>query len=90
MKFLVMSAVIAATVIGALPASAQVVVQERMGDRSERVVVREHSDRGRHEGWRHETRRHDGWRRHHADCRVVRVKTRLPNGNVIIKTRRSC
>ena len=87
MKFLVMSAVIAATVIGALPASAQVVVQERMdrGDRHERVVVREHSDRGRHEGWRH-----DGWRRHHADCRVVRVKTRLPNGNVIIKTRRSC
>lgn len=85
MKFLVMSAVIAATVIGALPASAQVVVQERMGDHGARVVVREHSDRGRHEGWRHE-----GWRRHHADCRVVRVKTRLPNGNVIIKTRRSC
>lgn len=84
MKLLVMSAVIAATVIGALPASAQVVVQER-GERGERVVVREHSDRGRHEGWRHE-----GWRRSHADCRVVRVKTRLPNGNVIIKTRRSC
>jgi hypothetical protein len=87
MKYLVMSAVIAATVIGALPASAQVVVQERMdrGDRHERVVVREHSDRGRHEGWRH-----NSWRRSHADCRVVRVKTRMPNGNVIIKTRRSC
>lgn len=85
MKFLVMSAVIAATVIGALPASAQIVVQERMGDRGARVVVREHSDRGRHEGWRH-----NSWRRSHADCRVVRVKTRLPNGNVIIKTRRSC
>ena len=28
--------------------------------------------------------------RHHADCRVVKVKTRLPNGNVIVKTRRSC
>lgn len=90
MKLLVMGAVIAATVIGALPASAQVVVQERMGDHGARVVVREHSDRGRHEGWRHESRRYDGWRRHHADCRVVRVKTRLPNGNVIIKTRRSC
>jgi hypothetical protein len=89
MKFLVMSAVIAATVIGALPASAQVVIQERSGDHGTRVVVREHSDRGRHEGWRHESRRHD-WRRNHADCRVVRVKTRMPNGNVIIKTRRSC
>jgi hypothetical protein len=81
MKILVLSAAIAATVIGALPASAQVVIREG-GDR---VVVREHRDNGRHEGWRH-----DGWRRHHADCRVVRVKTRLPNGNVIIKTRRSC
>ena len=76
MKLLVLGAVLAATVMGALPASAQIVVQ----DRSDRVVVREHMDRGRHEGWR----------RSHADCRVVRVKTRLPNGNVIIKTRRSC
>jgi hypothetical protein len=82
MKLLILGAVIATTVLGALPASAQIVIQER-GARSERVVV--HSDRGRHEG-----RRHDGWRRHAADCRVVRVKTRLPNGNVIIKTRRSC
>jgi hypothetical protein len=85
MKILVLSAAIAATIIGALPASAQVVIQERSSDRGASVVVREHSDRGRHEGWRH-----DGWRRHHADCRVVRVKTRLPNGNVIIKTRRVC
>jgi hypothetical protein len=81
MKILVLGSVIAATVIGALPASAQVVVREG----GSRVVVGEHHDNGRHEGWRHE-----GWRRHHADCRVVRVKTRLPNGNVIIKTRRSC
>jgi hypothetical protein len=29
-------------------------------------------------------------KRHHADCRVVKIKKRLPNGNVIIKTRRSC
>ena len=78
MKSLVLGAVIAATVIGAMPASAQVVVREG----GARVVVRDHD---RHEGWRHE-----GWRRHHADCRVVRVKTRMPNGNVIIKTRRSC
>ena len=33
---------------------------------------------------------HYGWRRHHAECRVVKVRTRLPNGNVIIKTRRTC
>jgi len=83
MRLLVLSAAIAATVLGALPASAQIVIQER-SDR-DRVVVREHSDRGRHEG-----RRHDNWRRSHADCGVTRVKTRLPNGNVIIKTRRSC
>jgi hypothetical protein len=83
MKILVLSAAIAATVLAALPASAQVEIRER-GDR-DRVVVREHSDNGRHEGWRRE-----GWRRHHADCSVVRVKTRLPNGNVIIKTRREC
>lgn len=81
MKLLVLGAVLAATVIGALPASAEVVVRGG-GDG---VVVREHSDYGRHEGWRHE-----GWRRHHAECREVRVRTRLANGTVIYKTRRSC
>ena len=29
-------------------------------------------------------------KRHHAECRVVKVKKHLPNGNVIVKTRRSC
>jgi hypothetical protein len=82
MRTLILSAAIAAIALGSLPASAQVEIREG-GDR-DRVVVREH-DEGRHEGWRHE-----GWRRHHAECGVVRVKTRLPNGNVIIKTRRSC
>ncbi len=78
MKILVLSAAIAATMLGVIPASAQVVIQERMG--SDRVVVRQHTDSGRHQGWR----------RHRNECRVVKVKTRLPNGNVIIKTRRSC
>ena len=75
MRLFVMSAVIGATVLGAFPASAQVVIR----DRDDGVVVR-HMDRdhGR------------DWRRHHADCRVVRVRTRLANGNVIIRTRRSC
>lgn len=81
MRILVLSAAIAATVLGALPASAQIVIQER-GDR-DRVVVRH--DNGRQEGSRHRD-----WRRDRAECRIVRVKTRLPNGNVIIKTRRSC
>jgi hypothetical protein len=79
MKLLVLGAVLAATVMGALPASAEIVV------RGDGVVVRQHSDNGRHEGWRHE-----GWRHHHAECREVRVKTRLANGTVIYKTRRSC
>ena len=75
MKFFVMSAIIGATVLGVLPASAQ----GMMRDRDDGVVVR-HMDRD-----------HDrDWRRHHADCRVVRVRTRLANGNVIIRTRRSC
>jgi len=75
MRLFVMSAVIGATVLGVLPASAQ----GMMRDRDDGVVVR-HMDRD-----------HDrDWRRHHADCRVVRVRTRLANGNVIIKTRRSC
>ena len=75
MRLFVMSAVIGATVLGVLPASAQ----GMMRDRNDGVVVR-HMDRD-----------HDrDWRRHHADCRVVRVRTRLANGNVIIRTRRSC
>lgn len=77
MKLLVLGAVLGAMVVGTFPAAAQVVIR----DHDDRVVVRErHVDRGRHEGWR----------RHHADCRVVKVRTHLPNGNVIVKTRRTC
>lgn len=79
MKLLVLGAVLGAMVVGVLPASAEVVI--RGGD--EGVVVR--ADRDRHEG-----RRHESWRRHHAECRVVKVRTHLPNGNVLIKTRRTC
>jgi hypothetical protein len=39
---------------------------------------------------RHDEGLHRGWYKHRAECRVVKVKTTLPNGNVIIKTRRSC
>ena len=76
MKLLVLGAVLGAMVVGVLPASAEVVIR----DRDDGVVVREHMDRGRHEDWR----------RHHAECKVVKVRTTLPNGNVIVKTQRTC
>src|SRR5450830_1859866 len=80
MKLFVLSTVIGATLLGALPASAQIVIR----DRDDAVVVRhmdrDHMDRGRHEGW---------WN-HRADCRVVRVRTRLSNGDVIVRSRRTC
>lgn len=76
MKLLVLGAVMGAMVVGTLPASAQVVVR----DRDDGVVIRQHSDSGRHLGWRH----------HRAECRVVKVTKTLPNGNRITKTRRTC
>jgi hypothetical protein len=75
MRMVVLGAAVGAVLVGAGPVSAQVVVHDR-----DRVVVREHVDRDHHYGWRH----------HHADCRTVRVRTRLPNGNVIVKTRQTC
>lgn len=79
MKKLILCAAIAATVMGALPASAQVVIRER-GD----VVVRDRD--GDRDGYRHRNE----WRRHHADCRVVKIRTRMANGTVIIRTKRMC
>lgn len=87
MKFAIMGAVIAATFIGALPASAEVVV--RAGGNGIAVQERHHGwEQGRHHGW--EQGRHRGWRNHHAQCRTVRSRTVTPGGRVIIKTRRSC
>ena len=82
MKLFVMSIAIAATVLGALPVSAQVVVRDR--DDNAAVVIRDH-DRDRDQ-----SRNHHRWWRHHAECKTVRVRTELPNGNVIFKTRRTC
>ena len=79
MKFAIMGAVIAATVIGALPASAEVLV--RAGGNG--IAVQE-----RHHGW--EQGRHRGWRNHHAECRTIRSRTVTSSGRVITKTRRSC
>jgi hypothetical protein len=74
MRLVVLAAAVGTILVSAGSASAQVVVHDRD------VVVRKHVDRGHHYGWS----------RHHAECRTVRVRTTLPNGNVIIKTRRSC
>jgi len=75
MRMVVLGAAVGTLLLGAIPASAQVVVHDRND-----VVVHRNYDRGHHYGWY----------RHHAECRTVRVRTRLPNGKVIIKTRRSC
>lgn len=105
MKTIFASAVAGLLLLGAIPASAQVFVQER-GDG---VVIHrvdrensEHADRGRHHGWR---KRHHGWEQRHHDrrrrvvvvrrdhrthCQTVRIKTRKANGDVVIRTRRRC
>lgn len=75
MRLVVLGAVVGTMLVGAVPVSAQVVVHDR-----DDVVIHKHVDRGNHYGWY----------RHHAECRTVHVRTRLPNGNVIVKTRRSC
>ena len=75
MRMVVLAAAIGTMLVGAGSALAQVVIHDR-----DDVVVRRHYDRGHHYGWY----------KHRAECRVVKVRTRLPNGNVIIKTQRSC
>ena len=74
MRLVVLGTALGMALLYAAPASAEVVIREREG------VVREHVDRGHHYGWY----------KHHAECRTVNVRTRLPNGDVIVKTRRSC
>ena len=74
MKSIILGTAMGALLLGVLPASAEVVVRERDNG----VVVRH--DRGQHYGWRN----------HRAECQTVRVRTRLPNGDVIVKTRSSC
>lgn len=82
MKIAIMGAIIAATVISALPASAQVVV--RAGENGVAVGERRHDD------WRHREWRHREWRHHRAECRTIRSRTVTPSGRVIIRTRSTC
>lgn len=76
MRLAILGAVIGATLLGALPASAEVVIRAGEGG----VAVHER------DGNRH---RND-WRRHHAECRVVRERIVTRSGRVIIRTHRTC
>ena len=90
MRRFMICAVIGATMLGALPASAQIAIQERayIGVRHDRD---DYGWRHRHHGWRHHYGwRHRYWRDGYAYCGVVRVRTRLPNGVIVIRTRRTC
>ena len=80
MRLLVLGAAVAATIMGALPASAEVVIRTGEGG----VAVHERD--GDRDGMRHR----EGWRRHHAECRTVRERIETPSGRVIFKTRRTC
>ena len=82
MRLFVLSAAIAATVLGVLPASAEIIVRSG-GDG---IVVRDH-DRDRGEWNRGH---HRDWRRSHAECREVRVRTRTPSGRIVYRMQRSC
>lgn len=81
MKHLLIGAAAAAALFAALPASAEVVVRGP----GAAVVV----GHGHHYGHRYGYRDR-AWRHHYAGCRTVRTKTRLPNGHVITRTRRTC
>ncbi len=76
MRLAILGAVIGATLLGALPASAEVVIRAGQGG----VAVHER------DSYRH---RND-WRRHHAECRVVRERIVTRSGRVIIRTHRTC
>jgi hypothetical protein len=80
MRLIILSAAIAATVLGAIPASAEVVI--RAGESGVAIGERDH-DR---DGMRHR----EEWRNHRAECRTVRERIETPSGRIIIKTRRTC
>jgi len=76
MKSVVLGAAVAVTLTAAVPASPQVTVRDR-----EDAIIRDHE---------HGRNRHRSWYGEHAECRTMRVRTQLPNGKLVIKTRRSC
>jgi len=82
-RLLVLSAAIAATVLGALPAAAEIVI--RAGEAGVAIHERD-SDGYRHRDYHHRKE----WRRHHVKCRTVRERIETPSGRIIVKTRRTC
>jgi len=87
MKIFLMGAAVGAMLWGALPAAPARAdsVTVRAGENG--VAVRTNS--GYHRD-RHHRYYRSGWRSHYAGCRTVHVRTRLPNGNVVVRTRRTC
>jgi hypothetical protein len=84
MRLIILGAAMAATLLGAVPASADSVTI-RAGEGG--VAVRT-GDGYNHHRYRHHY--NSGWRNHYAGCRTVQVRTRMPNGNVVVKSRRTC
>lgn len=72
MRLAILGAAMAATILGILPVSAQVVIREHDGDAA--VVMH------RHHHWWHDR----------AECRTAYVRTVLPDGRVIVRTRHTC
>lgn len=79
MKKLILMAA-AAGVLMTVPAMAESVV---IGTRGAAVTIRDNDHR---DHWRE--RRH--WREHRAECREVTVRSRRPDGTVVIRKSRSC
>jgi hypothetical protein len=82
MKKLVIGTLAAGALLAATPAMAQVWVD------GPGVGVRIGSDHPgyRHYGW--DNGHHYGWR--NRGCRTVTVRERMPNGNVVVRTRERC
>lgn len=85
MKLLVIGAVLGATLLGALPAMAQMTV--RAGPNG--VVVRDSGDRGYNRGYDRDRSRYR-YRSHRASCRTVTTRRHRANGSVVVTTRRVC
>ena len=76
MKSVALGAAVAAMFAAINPTSGQAVVRDR-----DDVIIRDHE---------HGRNRDRSWYRDRAECRTMRVWTRLPNGKVVLRARRSC
>lgn len=76
MKSVALGVAVAAMFAAINPTSGQAVVRDR-----DDVIIRDHE---------HGRNRDRSWYRDRAECRTVRIRTRLPDGQVIIKTKHSC